>query len=128
MSIYSLAYGQVVTPAKVGTSAKGTEYARMMIRSGDGDNAMFLTALIFDADSIEAVQSLQKGDAVAVSGTLQVAPYMKDGVERIGYTLFGARALTAAKPKPKPKPKPKKPKPVSSFDAEAYFGKEAGQL
>ena len=85
---------------------------------------MFLTALIFDADSIEVVQPLQKGDAVAVSGTLQVAPYMKDGTERIGYTLFGAKALTAAKPKMKPR----KPKSVSSFDAEAYFGKEAGQL
>jgi hypothetical protein len=123
-NVFSLAYGQVVTPAKVGTSAKGTDYARMLIRSGDGDSAMFLTALIFDAGSIEAVRPLQKGDAVAVSGTLQVAPYMKDGIERIGYTLFGAKALTAAKPKPKLR----KPKSVSSFDAEAYFGKEAGKL
>jgi single-stranded DNA-binding protein len=123
-NVFALAYGQVVTPAKVSASSKGTDYARMMIRSGEGDAAMFLTALIFDPDSIEAVESLQKGDAVAVSGTLQIAPYLKDGTERIGYTLFGAKALTAAKPKPKPR----KPKPAVNFDADAYFGKEAGQL
>jgi hypothetical protein len=124
MSIHALVYGTVVTPAKVGTSAKGTDYARVMIRSGDGDAAVFLTLLIFDADSIDAVDRLQKGDAVAASGTLQIAPYEKAGEVRIGYTLFGAKALTAAKSKPKPR----KSKSVANFDAEAYFGREAGQL
>lgn len=124
MSIHALVYGHVVTPARVATSAKGTDYARVMIRSGDGDAAVFVTALIFDADSIEAVQQLQKGDAVATSGTLQIAPYEKDGAVRMGYTLFGAKALTASKPKPRPRA----PKSAANFDADAYFGREAGEL
>jgi single-stranded DNA-binding protein len=126
MGLFALAYGIVVKPASNGTSAKGTDYARLMIRSGDGDGAVFINVTIFDESSIEAVQPLQKGDAVAVSGAFQLAPYLKDGIERMGYTLFNAKTLTAAKPKPRPRPR--NPKPVGTFDAEAWFGKEAGEL
>ena len=96
--IFATLTGAIVSEPKRGISAKGTNWGRVTVRVGEGDQAVFIGVLAFGSEA-EALLELRKGDGVSASGRFKFGTWQRDGVETPSYTLMAARILTAAPPK-----------------------------
>jgi single-stranded DNA-binding protein len=78
------------------TSEAGRTFATAQVRVPTDDDALLCSVIVFDAAAVDALLALDKGDAVAVSGTAKLSHWTgKDGTERTGLSVTGQRVMTA---------------------------------
>jgi single-stranded DNA-binding protein len=84
-------FGTLSRDAEVKTSKAGKTYLRLNLRVGDGDEAQFVNAMVFDSTSIESADKLVKGARVYLEGKLSIDEWTgKDGAKRHGISIMGS--------------------------------------
>jgi single-stranded DNA-binding protein len=103
MTIDCATYGTIVRDAEVKTSKNNKQYARVSIRSGDGDNAQFVSIMYFGADAADLAPKLVKGAAIYCEGSLRLDEWTgQDGAKRSGLSVmsFHCRIAEIGRHKP----------------------------
>jgi single-stranded DNA-binding protein len=102
--IESAMFGTLSRDAEVKTSKAGKTYLRINLRVGDGDEAQFVNAMIFDTTAIETADKLTKGAGVYLEGKLSVDEWTgKDGAKRHGISIMSSHCRLAQIGRNKPK-------------------------
>lgn len=92
-----LASGALTRDPQERTAANGNPYVTAMLRVPveDGE-ALFVSLIAFEAQAVEALLALAKGDSVAVAGRAKLSEWTgKDGAEKRGLSVVADRVLTA---------------------------------
>lgn len=98
--IAGLVSGTLARDPETRTSASGKSYATGSIRSGSGDDAVFVSLIAF-GEQAERLTGLCKGDAVSAGGRMELKSWTgRDGSERHGLSLV-ANEIAAARPRPR---------------------------
>ena len=91
-----LCSGTLVSDPKSRTSATGKAYATAQIRVPAEDaDPMLVSVIAFNADAVQALLALQRGDSVAIAGRAKLTSWEKDGEQRHGLSVTADRVLTA---------------------------------
>lgn len=79
------------------TSSAGKPFATANVRApAEGDEAVLCSVIAFDANAVEALLRLGKGDAVALAGTAKLSHWTsKDGTERTGLSITASKVMSA---------------------------------
>jgi single-stranded DNA-binding protein len=104
MSIECAFFGSLVRDAEVKTSKGGKTYLRASIRVENGEHALFINSMVFDADAIAVADKLVKGARVYVEGKLSLDEWTaQDGSKRTGLSCmsFHTRLAQIGRAKPK---------------------------
>lgn len=98
--IAGLVSGALVRDPESRIAASGQNFTTGSIRSGSGDDAVFVSVIAF-SDAGERLLQLRKGDLCSASGRLELARWTgRDGTERTGLKIV-ATEIAAARPKPR---------------------------
>ena len=91
-----LATGTLVADPRSRTSATGKTFAtaQMRVPAEDAD-PMLVSIIAFNADAVQALLALQRGDSVAIAGRAKLTSWEKDGEQRHGLSVTADRVLTA---------------------------------
>ena len=77
------------------TSEAGKSFATVQVRAPTEDDAVLCSAIVFDADAVESLLALDKGDAVAMSGTAKLSHWTaKDGTPRTGLSVVAHKVMS----------------------------------
>jgi single-stranded DNA-binding protein len=102
--IESAMFGTLSRDEEVKTSKAGKQYLRLNLRVGDGDEAQFVNAMIFDTAAIDIADKLVKGARIYIEGRLTVDEWTgKDGAKRHGITVMGSHCRLAQIGRNRPK-------------------------
>ena len=128
MTILALASGTVSgTPVARSTGA-GRAFATLSLRTQAGEGSAFVSVAVFESDLVELVLSLSEGDAVSVTGRLELRTWKgRDSQERTGLSVIASQLLRLDRQAPTRRPTKQKPSPAGSAGADP-FGPEAGDL
>jgi single-stranded DNA-binding protein len=97
-------FGALSRDAEVKTSKAGKQYLRINLRVGDGDEAQFVNAMVFDSAAIETADKLTKGARVYIEGKLSIDEWTgKDGAKRHGVSVMASHCRLAQIGRNKPK-------------------------
>jgi single-strand DNA-binding protein len=114
MSIEAAFIGTLGRDAESKTSKTGRSYLRLNVRTGEGDNATWVSITCFDEKAIEVADKLVKGAKVYVEGKLSLDTWeAADGSKRSGLSVLSFHCRLCAIGKNKP-PKSNKPKTARS--------------
>jgi hypothetical protein len=97
--ISALISGTLVKSPEAKLSGNGREYVAFVVKSGDD----FIRCLLF-ADDLRPYMKLQRGDPVALVGTLTASLYERSGEQKVGLSAMCSRCISpvvkeAKKPK-----------------------------
>jgi hypothetical protein len=117
MSIEAMITGKLVKPAEAKVSGSGKTYALLLVAVGEDQ---LCRAMLF-GDDCERFVRLQRGDAVALVGTLQVGIWN----EKPSLTMLAHRAVS---PSERKAPRPKVPDTPSQaqYRAAAHAQRSGG--
>jgi hypothetical protein len=119
MSIEAMITGKLVKPAEAKVSGSGKPYALLLVAVGEDQ---LCRAMLF-GDDCERFARLQRGDAVALVGSLQVGIWN----EKPSLTMLAHRAVSPSERKPsRPKQRPDTPS-QSAYRAAAHAQRQ-GEL
>lgn len=106
--------GSISKQPETRTSAKGNSYAVATIRTGEGDDAVFVSVTAF-GDLADTLAGLQKGDSACVVGTGKIGTYeAKDGSgTKASLSITASRivALVDHQSRPRAGTTPRRPTP-----------------
>ncbi len=98
MSLSVLVEGVLVAVPVKRISSAGKPFASASVRAkGDDGNPVFVSVIAFDAEAVEAVASLTKGDPVALVGPATLKTWEKNGEHRAGLSVTATRVLSLRK-------------------------------
>jgi single stranded DNA-binding protein len=104
MTIEVALFGVLGRDAESKVSKSGKAYLRLNIRSGDGDAAQWINAMIFGDDVPEFAPRLAKGARVYVEGSLKLDEWTaQDGTKRHGLSVMSWHCRLAEIGRNKPK-------------------------
>ena len=90
-----LCSGTLVSDPKSRVSAKGSTYCTCTLRAlVDGDEAVLVSCIAFDAATVQSILALTKGDACAIAGRAKLSSWTKDGEEKHGLSVVADKVLT----------------------------------
>lgn len=91
-----LASGTLISDPKSRTSATGKAYATCTMRTPiDGDEAVLVSCIAFDAAAVQAILALSKGDALSVAGNAKLTEWTgQDGSAKRGLSVVCNKVLT----------------------------------
>jgi single-stranded DNA-binding protein len=96
MMLNVLASGTLVSDPRERVTVAGKPYATASMRVPVEDGEATLASLIcLNADAVQALLVLRKGDACAIAGRGKVSTWEKDGEQRYGLSVVADRVLTA---------------------------------
>jgi single-stranded DNA-binding protein len=127
--MHLFASGELVKAPEQRTTREGKPYATALMRAGED----LVNLVAFDAELVERLLALEKGDPLSISGKLQVSTYTaKDGESRCSLSVTISRLMTAparvseARPRTKPKPgvlnRPPGPTPPTEGELDDEIG------
>lgn len=124
MSIYALVTGTVSTAPTKRTTAKGSPWVTLTVRAPSGEASAFVNVAVFDGELVPAALALAEGDAVTITGQLQLRTWQgRDGQERTGLSITATKIMPLTKPEPRPGRKttaaPARPGEGEPFDQSA---------
>ncbi|MGX9431775.1 single-stranded DNA-binding protein [Bradyrhizobium sp. LeoA1S1] len=97
-------FGTLGRDAERKVSSAGTNYLRLNVRTGDGDDSQWVSVLAFDQDAIDAADRLVKGAKIYVEGKLSLNEWTaQDGAKRTGVSVMSFHTRLAAIGRNKPK-------------------------
>jgi hypothetical protein len=80
MTIRLLVTGTLLADPVARTTAKNTPFATITIRSGEGDAAVLVNCVAFDADAVDEILAARRGEALCVAGSGELKSWTgKDG-------------------------------------------------
>jgi single-strand DNA-binding protein len=90
-----LASGTLVSDPRERTTAAGKPYCTTSLRipCEDGEPVL-ISAIAFNADAVQALLALTKGDAVAIAGRAKFTSWEKDGEGKHGLSVVADKVLT----------------------------------
>jgi hypothetical protein len=68
--MYGLATGTVFKDVEVRESKAGKTFGKATIKSGSGDDTIFVRVIVFDGPQLAALRNLQSGDSIAIAHVL----------------------------------------------------------
>lgn len=91
-----LASGTLISDPVSRTSATGKAYATASLRvPAEDSDAMLVSVIAFNADSVAAILALQRGDSVAVAGRGKLTEWTgQDGSQKRGLSVTADKVLT----------------------------------
>jgi single-stranded DNA-binding protein len=106
VSLTILAQGTRVADPQRRTSSKGSDYATCNLRVATEGEAALVSCVAFDADAVQAMLALSKGDAVSVAGKAKLTSWAgRDGEQRFGLDVTVTRVPTIDDAKRQSKPR-----------------------
>jgi single-stranded DNA-binding protein len=82
-------FGTLGRDGEFKTSQRGKPYLRLNVRTGDGDDADWVSVMSFDDRAIEVRDKMLKGARVYVEGKLSLNKWIgQDGVEKTGLSVM----------------------------------------
>lgn len=99
MTASVLVSGRLLRNPESKTSKAGKPFATAVIKDGDGDAVTWWNLLCFSESGCEELLSLRAGDGIAASGSFKVELYEKAGAQRLSYTVFADRVISAKRQK-----------------------------
>jgi single-stranded DNA-binding protein len=90
-------FGALGRDGELKTSKGGTQYLRLNIRVGDGDQAQWVSVTSFDPDAIAMSEKFTKGSRCYVEGSLRLDQWAgPDGATRHGLSVLSRHTRLAA--------------------------------
>lgn len=122
--ILALCTGTVSQAPTRRSTAKGNTFATFSVKGQAGDGNGFVSVAVFDQDVVPTALALAEGDAVSVTGRLDLRTWQgRDGQERTGISITATKLVVLTKPEPRRR------KAASQSDRQPEpFGAEAGDL
>ena len=102
MSATVLISGKIQRDPERKVSKGGKPFVTATLREGDGEAVSWWNVLAFADNAIEELSRLKAGDALAASGSFKAELYEKNGAQRISYTVFADRIISARRQKREP--------------------------
>jgi single-stranded DNA-binding protein len=82
-------FGTLGRDGEFKTSQRGKPYLRLNVRTGDGDDADWVSVMSFDDRAIEVRDKMLKGARVYVEGKLSLNKWVgQDGFEKTGLSVM----------------------------------------
>jgi single-stranded DNA-binding protein len=128
VTILALASGSVSGSPVARSTGSGKPFATFSLRAQAGEGSAFVSVAVFDSEIVGTALALSEGDAVSVTGRLELRTWRgRDGEERTGLSVTATQLLRLDGAEPKKRaPKPKAaPRPAAEVDP---FGPVAGDL
>jgi len=72
--MYGLATGTIFKDVEVRESKAGKTFAKATIKSGSGDETIFVRVIAFDGPQLDALRNLRSGDSITVQGASSSRP------------------------------------------------------
>lgn len=90
-----LASGTLVNDPVSRTSATGKTYATASLRvPAEDSDALLVSVIAFNADAVQALLALQRGDSCSIAGRGKLTSWTKDGEEKHGLSVVADKVLT----------------------------------
>jgi single-stranded DNA-binding protein len=90
-------FGALGRDAELKTSKNGKSYLRLNVRTGDGDSAQWVSAMVFDPEAVSLASKFIKGVRVYIEGSMKLDAWTgQDGKERHGLSVMSWHARLAA--------------------------------
>lgn len=90
-----LCSGKLVKTPERRTSNRGRDYATALLRVPvDGEDAILVSAIVFNADAVEALLAHAKGDEIALAGSAKLTHWTTAGEERHGVSVVADKILS----------------------------------
>ena len=100
MSASALISGRLQRDPERKVAKSGKPFVTAVLREGDGEAVNWWNVLTFSESAADELMALKAGDALAVSGSFRTEIYnSKGGEQRISFTLFADRIITAKRQK-----------------------------
>ena len=80
-------YGQLTAPIVERNSKKGVFHTFNLVETIDEHNKQYFSCTCFDNEIMNAMPNVNKGDLVAVLGSLRQSKYEKNGSTHIAYNV-----------------------------------------
>ena len=94
--IQAAVFGTLGSDAELKTSKTGKPFLRMNVRTGYGDGAVWISALVFDADVTEQADRFVKATTVYLEGRLTPTSWTSDnGTVRNSLSLLASHCRLA---------------------------------
>lgn len=122
MATEALVTGKLLRAPEQKVSAKNVPYVLLLVKQQD---EILCRAFLFGEDGDEVLK-LDRGDGVALIGTLSLGVWEKQGVTVPSMSLLAHRCISPATKKPKRQMEEKNPYVISSKTVESM--KEAGRI
>lgn len=91
-----LASGTLVADPKSRQSAAGKAYATALLRvPAEDTDAVLVSVICFNADSVVALLALQRGDSCSIAGRAKLTSWTKDGEQKHGLSVTADRVMSA---------------------------------
>jgi single-stranded DNA-binding protein len=87
--------GNLTAGPKERRSAAGKAYATVSMRvPAEDSDAILVSVIAFNADVVDALLALAKGDSVSIAGRAKLSSWERDGEQRHGLSVIADRVLT----------------------------------
>jgi single-stranded DNA-binding protein len=117
MAIEAAFLGTLGKDAESKISGSGKPYLRLNVRVDDGDQAQWISVMVFDQDAVKVVDKLTKGARAYIEGRLSLSEWTgQDGAKRHGLSVMSWHCRLAQIGRNKVKPD----KPASGRGAVAH--------
>lgn len=121
MSLQVLVTGALASDPQRRQSAKGTGFATGSLRSGSGDEAIFINVISF-GEAADRLLQLRKGDTLSVAGRGELRAWTgKNGTERTGLSVVVSE-IAATRPRPRPRQRDDETRPEAGGQLRAQAG------
>jgi single-stranded DNA-binding protein len=89
MAIETAFLGTLGKNAESKISGSGKPYLRLNVRVDDGDQAQWISVMVFDQDAVKVVDKLTKGARAYIEGRLSLSEWAaQDGAKRHGLSVM----------------------------------------
>jgi single-stranded DNA-binding protein len=96
MSLSILTQGRLLADPVVRTSRNGTPFVSFAISAAVEGEYTTINAVGFDADVVERMNTLTKGESVAIAGRARLSTWEgRDGTTKVGLSVVADSVLTA---------------------------------
>lgn len=95
--MYGLATGTVFKDVEVRESKAGKTFGKATIKSGSGDDTIFVRVIVFDGPQLAALRNLQSGDSISVQGRIKLSTYEKAGEWKAAVDLLADQVMPLRK-------------------------------
>jgi single-stranded DNA-binding protein len=91
-----LASGTLISDPVERQSVAGKAYATASLRVPCEDSdPMLLSVIAFNADAVQALLALSKGDSLSIAGRAKLSSWEKDGEQKHGLSVVADRVLSS---------------------------------
>jgi single-stranded DNA-binding protein len=95
--MYGLATGTIFRDIEVRESKAGKTFAKATIKSGSGDDTIFVRVIVFDGPQLDTLRNLQSGDSISVQGRIKLSTNEKAGEWKAAVDLLADQVMPLRK-------------------------------